>query len=110
MIVAALLCTAATLDSKVNRALSRIGVGPEQANAFAEVMESVDRRRNSQARRAINNRDGADLREYLKKRLRREGRRATREMRNVLSEDQIPYFERYIKLSNDKFLRDAGLG
>ena len=100
---------AAPLDRRLRRALSRIGVGPEQADAFARLMSQVERRRQSQLRRALNNRDGTDLREYLKKRLRREAKRAVRLSKEILHEDQLGYFEEYLKLSNEKFLIDVGL-
>ena len=100
---------AATLDEQVAKAFSKIGIGPEQAEAFSQQHEVFLKRRNMQMRRVLNSRSGEEVSVMAKKKARLTAKRAVKKMQGIISELQIRYYAEYLELANEQFLRDAGL-
>ena len=100
---------AATLDEQVAKAFSKIGIGPEQAEAISQQHEVFLKRRNMQMRRVLNSRSGEEVSVMAKKKARLTAKRAVKKMQGILSELQIRYYAEYLELANEQFLRDAGL-
>lgn len=98
-----------SLESDARRAFRKIGIGPEQADAYAQLYEEFLRSRNMQMRRVLNSRSGEELPVIAKKRARRAAKKSVKQMREVLTEEQIEYYEAYLELDNQLFLREAGL-
>ena len=97
------------LERDVNKALSRIGVAPEQVEAFQLVYNDFLQNRNMQVRRVLNSRRGEELPVMVRKRVNRAARKSVKAMREVLDSQQLEYYERYLELANELFIRDAGL-
>ena len=103
------MANSASLESEAGRALSKIGIGPEQSEAFSKEFDKFLRSRNMQVRRVLKNHSGGEVNVMARKRVRRAAKKSVKQMRSVLSEDQIKYYEEYLEKSNKIFLRDAGL-
>lgn len=100
---------AATLDDQVAKAFSKIGIGPEQAEAFSQQHEAFLKARNMQMRRVLNSHSGEEVSVVAKKKARLSAKRAVKKMRGILSDLQMKYYAEYLALANEQFLRDAGL-
>ena len=98
-----------SLVVKANKAFRKIGVGPDQAEAYAKLYEEFLRSRNMQVRRVINSRTGEEVPVMAKKRARRAAKKSVKSMRAVLTEQQCKDYAEYLELANEVFLRDAGL-
>ena len=98
-----------SLDSQLLKAYRKIGVGPDQTEAYAVAYEKFLKKRNAYVRRALHRASGEEVPVKTKKAAARAARGSMKVMRKVLSEHQLEYFEQYVKLSNKQFLRDAGL-
>jgi hypothetical protein len=98
-----------TLDNKAAKAFGKIGLGPEQAEAFSTVHESFLKKRNMQMRRVLNSRSGEEVNVVAKKKARLSAKRAVKDMQGVLTDLQLKYYAEYLELANEVFLRDAGL-
>jgi len=103
------MANSASLDSEAGRALRKIGIGPEQSEAFSKEFAKFLRSRNMQVRRVLKNHTGGEVSVMARKRVRRAANKSVKQMRSVLSEKQIKYYEQYLEKSNKIFLRDAGL-
>ncbi len=103
------MANSASLDSEASRALRKIGIGPEQSEAFSKEFDKFLRSRNMQVRRVLKNHTGGEVSVMARKRVRRAANKSVKQMRGVLSENQIKYYEEYLEKSNKIFLRDAGL-
>ena len=109
LIFAAMPALAGKLEEQANSALRKIGIGPNQAEAYAQLYEAFLRNRNSQIRRVLNSRSGEEVSVVARKRAQRAARKSVKQMRAVLSDHQLEYYEEYLKYANQIFLRDAGL-
>ena len=98
-----------SLDVEAGKAFRKIGIGPNQAEAYAKLYEDFLRSRNMQVRRVINSRSGEEVPVMAKKRARRAANKSVKNMRAVLTEQQLKYYAEYLELANKIFLRDAGL-
>ena len=98
------------LDVAAGKAFRKIGIGPEQAEAYAALYEAFIRNRNSQIRRVLNNNSGSGEVPFMaKKRARRAAKKSVKKMQAVLSEQQLKLYADYLKLDNEAFLHRAGL-
>jgi len=100
---------AASLDREAAKAFRKIGISAEQADAYSKLYDDFLRSRASQVRREMKNRTGSELPVMAKKKAQRAARKSVKKMRAVLSELQLKYYEEYLDLANQIFLRDAGL-
>ena len=66
----------ASLDVEAGRALGKIGIGPEQAEAFSAEFDRFLRSRNMQVRRVLKNHSGEEVNVMARKRVAR-GRRGS---------------------------------
>ena len=98
-----------SVDADARRAFRKIGIGPEQAEAYAQLYDEFLRSRNMQMRRVLNSHSGEELPVIARKRARRAAKKSVKQMRAVLTEDQLEYYEAYLELNNQIFLREAGL-
>ena len=98
-----------TLDSDARRAFRKIGIGPEQAEPYAALYEEFLRNRNMQMRRVLNSRSGEEVPVMARKRARRAAKKSVKQMREVLTEQQLEYYEAYLEIETKIFLREAGL-
>ncbi len=98
-----------TLESDARRAFRKIGIGPEQAEPYAVLYEEFLRNRNMQMRRVLNSRSGEELPVIARKRARRAAKKSVKQMREVLTEQQLEYYEAYLEIETKIFLREAGL-
>lgn len=96
-------------EAEANRAYRKIGVGPEQADAYARVYEEFLRSRNMQIRRLLNSRTGEEVPVLARKRVRRAARKSVKKMAAVLTEHQLVYYEEFLEKANEIYLREAGL-
>ena len=113
LICGTLLCgsfaQAASLEAKAAKTFRKIGVGPEQTEAYAELYEKFLKSRNSQVRRALKNAQGEQVSVMAKKKARRAAKQSVKNMGVVLTELQLKYYEQYLEVTNQIFLREAGL-
>lgn len=100
---------AANLDREAHKAFRKIGVGPTQTENFAQLYEEFLSYRASQIRRVLNNRAGEEVPVVAKKKARRAAKKSVKQMRAILTEQQLEYYEEYLELDNRIFLRNAGL-
>ena len=91
------------------RVFRKIGIGPDQSEAYSELYEKFVSNRDMQMRRVLNTRSGEEVPVMAKKRARRAAKKSVKEMRAVLSDDQLKYYEEYLELNNKIYLREAGL-
>ena len=99
---------AESLDRRTQKAFSRIGIGPDQAEQYSEIFEQFLKKRNSYVRRVLNRQsEGTPVK--ARKAANRAAKWSVKEMRKVLDEDQMKYYEEYVELANRVFVRDAGL-
>ena len=91
------------------KAFRKIGVGPEQTEAYAILYEKFLSSRNSQIRRVLNSSSGEELPVKVKKKARRAAKKSVKQMAAVLTEQQLEYYEAYLEVANKLFLREAGL-
>ncbi len=108
-----LLCVsqalADSLDREARKAFRRIGIGPEQAEAYAIMYEEFLSKRYAFVRRTMHRSSGEEVPVKVKMAAARAARRSIKDMKKVLNEKQLEYYEAYIKLDNKQFLRDTGL-
>lgn len=104
-----LLYASSALERDANKAFRKIGVSEAQMQAYTIVFEAFLRNRNQAIRRVLNSNTGDAVPVLAKKRARRAARKSVKNMRAVLNEDQIPYYEAYLEAANKVFLRNAGL-
>lgn len=100
---------AASLETKAAKTFRKIGVGPEQTEAYAELYEKFLKSRNSQVRRVLKNAQGEQVSVMAKKKARRAARQSVKKMDTVLTELQLKYYAQYLEITNQIFLREAGL-
>jgi len=100
---------AASLDWEAQKVFRKIGIGPDQAEDYARLYEQFLSYRASQIRRVMNSHTGEELPVMVKKKARRAAKKSVKQMRAVLSEQQLQFYEQYLELANRIFLRDAGL-
>ncbi|MEM7096707.1 MAG: hypothetical protein AAF541_00495 [Pseudomonadota bacterium] len=101
--------TASKLEQEAAKIFRKIGIGPEQSEAYVTLYEEFLKSRNMQVRRVINSRSGEELVVMAKKRSRRAANQSVKKMRSVLTDQQLKYYKEYLDLVNEIFLRDAGL-
>ncbi len=109
LVVCAEIAHADKLAQEVNSAFRKIGVGPEQIEPYTQLYEKFLLDRNMQVRRVMNNRMGEQLTVLARKRSARAARKSVKQMRVVLTDDQLKYYEEYLELANKLFIREAGL-
>lgn len=100
---------AASLDREAQKVFRKIGIGPEQTEPFAQVYEQFLSYRASQIRRVLNGRVGEEVPVVAKKKARRAAKKSVKQMRAILTEQQLKYYEEFLELDNRIFLRNAGL-
>ncbi|MEM7078808.1 MAG: hypothetical protein AAF513_09290 [Pseudomonadota bacterium] len=100
---------ASNLERDANKAFRKIGVSEAQMPRYAEAFETFLRKRNLAVRRVLNANSGDVVPVLAKKRARRAARKSVKQMRGILTEEQIPYYEAYLEAANKVFLYNAGL-
>jgi hypothetical protein len=100
---------AASVETKAAKTFRKIGVGPEQTEAYAELYEKFLKSRNSQVRRVLKNAQGEQVSVMAKKKARRAANQSVKKMGAVLTELQLKYYAQYLEITNQIFLREAGL-
>ena len=101
-----------SLAQKVNKAFSKIGIGPEQAEAYSLLYDEFLKSRNMAIRRVLKNEAGESVAVLARKRIKRAAKKSVRKMKSkkVLTEQQLKFYAQYLDLANQLFLREAGLG
>ena len=105
----AIPAAADNLQKEAAKVFRKIGIGPEQSESYAQLYEVFLKNRNMQVRRVLNTRSGEEVPVMARKRVRRAAKKSVKQMHAVLTEQQIKYYEEYLELANQIFLRDAGL-
>ena len=107
--LSAIPAAADNLQQEAAKVFRKIGIGPEQSEGYTRLYEQFLRNRNMQVRRVLNSRSGEEVPVMARKRVRRAASKSVKQMRAVLTEQQIRYYEEYLELANKIFLREAGL-
>ena len=97
------------LQQEAGKVFRKIGIGPEQSEAYSRLYEQFLKQRNMQVRRVLNSRSGDEVPVMARKRVRRAANKSVKDMEAVLTEQQLKYYAEYLELANKIFLRDAGL-
>ena len=96
-------------EYRLSLQLQKILVTESQSEAFTEVLDRYLSRRSRVVRRvsASGSIDDFDIR--LRREVDKIGRRAVKEMAEVLDPDQLEHFERYIEIAGQQFKRSHGV-
>ena len=100
---------AASLEADADRALRKIGIGPEQAPAYGEQYAAFIKKRDVYVQRALRKATGEQAGPHARRAARRAAKRSVKAMSEVLSADQLKYYEAYLELDNKIYLRANGL-
>ncbi len=97
------------LARDVNKTFSKIGIGPEQIDRYTQLYDDFLRARNQAVRRVLNSNSGESVPVLVRKRVGRVAKKSVKQMSDVLTEQQLKYYEQYLELANKLFLRESGL-
>ena len=88
--------------------LQLIQVRPEQKKAFQRHTKRYYRQLNNAPRKVMSSRRG-DFHTMIKREVRAYGKQAVKNMDDVLDEDQLKHFRRYVKLAGDNYVASLGI-
>ena len=97
------------LAREVNRAFSKMGVGPEQFDDYTRLFNQFLNRRDSAVKRSMAHPGSDNVAALARKRIRVAAKKSVKQMRAVLSEEQIVYYEANLAAANKLYLRESGL-
>lgn len=88
--------------------LQLIKVRPEQNKAFQRHTKRYYRQLNNAPRKVMSSRRG-DFHTMIKREVKAYGRQAVKNMDDVLDEDQLKHFRRYVKIAGDNYVASLGI-
>ncbi len=88
--------------------LQLIKVRPEQNKAFQRHTKRYYRQLNNAPRKVMSTRRG-DFHTMIKREVKSSGKQAVKNMEDVLDEDQLKHFRRYIKIAGDNYVASLGI-
>ncbi len=94
-------------EERLRLQIEMAAVTTAQYDAFREVLSDYHEARNGATRRV--SRQGGDIPTRVARDLRRLANRTLKDMGEVLEPEQLEHMERYLELSNEQYMTQAGL-
>lgn len=93
---------------RLSTQLQAMELRPEQEKDFQRIVKRYHRGLESAPRR-VQSRGRGDFHTMIKREAKQIGKRYIKDMTQVLDEDQMKHFERYVKISEQRFIASMGL-